>query len=101
MPTSHARAPVVCGIRVSHPDRPIYPELGITKIQLARYFEEIADWIVPHLVGRPLTLLHCPDGLAAPCNYLRHAKAWGPSVLRRVRIRVPANQAASACSPAA
>ena len=30
-----------------------------------------------HVAKRPLTLLHCPDGLAAPCNYLRHAKAWG------------------------
>jgi len=40
-----------------------------------------------HVAKRPLTLLHCPDGLAAPCNYLRHAKAWGPNALRRVHIR--------------
>jgi len=43
--------------------------------------------MLPHVAGRPLTLVHCPCGLAAPCNYLRHAKAWGPSALRRVRIR--------------
>jgi bifunctional non-homologous end joining protein LigD len=34
-----------------------------------------------------LTLLHCPAGVAAPCRFLKHAKAWGPSALRRVRIR--------------
>jgi bifunctional non-homologous end joining protein LigD len=34
-----------------------------------------------------LTLVHCPAGLAAPCNYLKHAKAWGPNALRRVQIR--------------
>lgn len=77
----------VLGVRISHPDRLIYPDLGITKIQLARYYEHIADWIVPHVAGRPLTLVHCPAGLAAPCLYLKHAKARGPSALRRVKIQ--------------
>jgi bifunctional non-homologous end joining protein LigD len=77
----------VAGIRISHPDRLIYPALGISKIQLAQYYERIADWIVPHVAGRPLTLVHCPDGLAAPCNFLKHAKAWGPNALRRVTIQ--------------
>jgi bifunctional non-homologous end joining protein LigD len=80
-------APTVAGIRISHPDRLIYPDLGISKLQLARYFDDIADWIVPHVAGRPLTLLHCPAGLAAPCLYLKHAKAWGPNALRRVKIQ--------------
>ena len=77
----------MAGVRISHPDRLIYPDLGISKIQLARYYEDIADWIVPHVAGRPLTLVHCPAGLAAPCIYLKHAKAWGPSALRRVKIQ--------------
>jgi bifunctional non-homologous end joining protein LigD len=95
-PTRHSRwrtaavsdsSPTVVGIRISHPDRVIYPDLGISKIQLARYYERIAEWIVPHVAGRPLTLVHCPAGIAAPCNFLKHAKAWGPSALRRVRIK--------------
>jgi hypothetical protein len=65
----------------------IYPDLGISKIQLARYFNDIADWIVPHVCARPLTLVHCPAGLAEPCLYLKHAKAWGPSALRRAKIQ--------------
>jgi len=65
----------------------IYSDLGISKIQLARYYERIAEWIVPHVAARPLTLVHCPAGLAAPCNFLKHAKAWGPSALRRVQIQ--------------
>jgi bifunctional non-homologous end joining protein LigD len=77
----------VGGVRISHPDRLIYPDLNISKIQLARYYEEIGDWIVPHVEGRPLTLVHCPAGVAAPCNFLKHAKAWGPSALRRVKIQ--------------
>lgn len=88
-PTSatDSRTSTVVGVRISHPDRLIYPDLGISKIQLARYYEAIADWIVPHVAGRPLTLVHCPAGLASPCIYLKHAKAWGPSALRRVKIQ--------------
>jgi bifunctional non-homologous end joining protein LigD len=78
---------VVAGIRVSHPDRLIYPDLGFSKAHLARYYENIGDWILPHVRGRPLTLVHCPAGLSGPCIYLKHAKAWGPSALRRVRIQ--------------
>jgi bifunctional non-homologous end joining protein LigD len=80
-------SPTVVGIRISHPDRVIYPDLGISKIQLARYYERIAEWIVPHVAARPLTLVHCPAGIAAPCHFLKHAKAWGPNALRRVRIQ--------------
>jgi bifunctional non-homologous end joining protein LigD len=86
-PVAEAKTSTVAGVRISHPDRLIYPDLDISKIQLARYYEDIADWIVPHVAGRPLTLLHCPAGLAAPCLYLKHAKAWGPSALRRVKIQ--------------
>ena len=86
-PTADPRMPTVVGVRISHPDRLIYPDLGISKIQLARYYGDIADWIVPHVAGRPLTLVHCPAGLAAPCIYLKHAKAWGPSALRRAKIQ--------------
>jgi bifunctional non-homologous end joining protein LigD len=86
-PASGDSSPTVVGVRISHPHRLIYPDVGISKIQLARYYERIADWIVPHVAGRPLTLVHCPTGIAAPCNFLKHAKAWGPSALRRVRIQ--------------
>ncbi len=43
----------VAGVRISHPDRVIYPDLGISKIQFAQYYERIAEWIVPHVAARP------------------------------------------------
>jgi bifunctional non-homologous end joining protein LigD len=76
----------VAGVHISHPDRLIYPDQDISKVELARYYESIADWIVPHVIGRPLTLVHCPAGIASPCMYLKHAKQWGPNALRRVKI---------------
>jgi len=77
----------VRGIRISHPERVIYPELDFSKLDLVRYYDGVAGRILPHVTDRPLTLVHCPDGLLAPCNYMRHRRVWGPDVLRRVRIQ--------------
>jgi bifunctional non-homologous end joining protein LigD len=79
--------PVVAGIALSHPGRLVFPDLNFSKLDLARYYERIAAWIVPHVAGRPLTLVHCPSGVGGPCTYMRHAKVWGPSALQRLRIR--------------
>jgi bifunctional non-homologous end joining protein LigD len=78
---------IVAGVSLSHPNRLIFPELAISKVDLARYYEAIAPWVLPHVTDRPLTLLHCPQGMGGPCQYLKHAKQWGPSALRRVRIQ--------------
>ena len=77
----------VRGIRISHPERVIYPDLAFSKLDLVRYYDGVGERILPHVVDRPLTLVHCPDGLQAPCNYMRHRKVWGPDMLRRVRIQ--------------
>jgi bifunctional non-homologous end joining protein LigD len=78
--------PVIAGVAISHANRVVFPDLGLTKLDIARFYETIAQWIVPHVRGRPLTLVHCPKGLSGSCTYMKHSKLWGPSVLRRVRI---------------
>lgn len=78
---------VIEGIRISHPERVVYPDLHVTKRRVAEYYAAMGRWIVPHLAGRPLTLVHCPQGIGARCIYLKHSKLWGPSVIRRVRIQ--------------
>jgi bifunctional non-homologous end joining protein LigD len=77
----------VAGVRITHPDRVLYPDPHVTKLDLARYYERIADWVVPHVAGRPLTLVRCPEGLAGSCFYVKHSKTWAPEPLRRVHIR--------------
>ena len=52
----------VAEITLSHPDRILYPEQGLTKRDLALYYERVAEWCMPHLIGRPLTLVRCPEG---------------------------------------
>ena len=59
-------------IKITHPDRLIWPALKISKGDLARYYAEIGDWMLPHVANRPLTLVRCPDGAEAKCFYQRH-----------------------------
>ncbi|WP_242395757.1 DNA ligase D [Anaeromyxobacter oryzisoli] len=75
------------GVRITHPDRVMFPEPGLTKADVVRYYAEVAPAMIPHLAGRPLTLYHCPEGLSGECRFLKHAKQWAPPAVRRVAIR--------------
>ena len=83
-PPSRPAAPAsaenaVHGIKVTHPSRVVYPSLNFTKLDLARYYDGVGELIVPHLAGRPLTLVRCPDGVGKECFYQRHL-AMGASL---------------------
>jgi bifunctional non-homologous end joining protein LigD len=76
----------VLGVKISHPDRVIWPQLGVKKIDLARYIEEVGDWLLPHVKNRPLSLVRCPDGVAGECFYQRHlTMAASPGNLQTVK----------------
>lgn len=81
----------VAGISISHPERVLYPDAGVTKLDLARYYEAIEAWILPHVLGRPLSLVRCPKGLVDgdpdACFYMKHSSVWAPPALRRVQLR--------------
>lgn len=76
----------VAGVSISHPERVVYPDIGVTKLNLARYYESIADWILPQVVGRPLTLVRCPAGQAGKCFYQKHLVDSRPESVRDVTI---------------
>lgn len=72
--------------RLTNPGRLLWPGQGITKQGLAEFYAEIADWILPHVAGRPLSLLRCPDGVEAKGFFQKHAWAGlGPGV-RQVAV---------------
>lgn len=58
--------------RLTHPERIVYPDSGITKGAVADYYRAVADWLLPELVERPLSLLRCPDGVGAQCFFQKH-----------------------------
>ena len=77
---------MVAGVRISHPDRVVYPGRGLSKEDVAEYYEAVADLMVPHLAGRPLTVVRCPEGVADQCFFQKHAGAWLPGRVARVTV---------------
>jgi bifunctional non-homologous end joining protein LigD len=75
------------GIRISNPHRVIYPKQGITKIELAHYYDAVAARMLPHVVNRPMSLLRCPKGRGDECFFQKHASAGFPDALMRVNVR--------------
>jgi bifunctional non-homologous end joining protein LigD len=74
------------GVRLTHPDRVLYPEQGITKLSLARYYGAVRDWILPEVRNRPLSLVRCPEGEGGTCFYQKHVGAGVPDSIGRAEI---------------
>ena len=77
----------VAGVRITNPDRVLFPSAGITKRALAEYYVAIAEHVLPHVKDRPTTLVRCPEGAGGPCFYQKHEGYWAPESLRRVPIQ--------------
>lgn len=75
------------GVRLTHPEKVLYPDDGITKLELATYYQSIAEWVLPHMVNRPLVLVRCPSGQQGKCFYQKHPTTGTPEALRRIPIR--------------
>ncbi len=68
-------------------DRVRYPEQAITKGQLIAYLAVLADWMLPHVANRPLTLVRCPEDQKKPCFFQKHILAGAPSPIHRLPFR--------------
>lgn len=67
----------VGGVGISHPDRVVYPSDGITKLDLARFYDAIAEHMLPHVVGRPLSVVRVPDTIDGQQFFQRHLPEHG------------------------
>ncbi len=72
--------------RLTHPERILWPERGVTKEGLAEFYAEIADWILPHVAGRVLSLVRCPSGVGEKCFFAKHAWHGLSDAVRRVDV---------------
>src|SRR6185503_3083732 len=72
------------GVRLTNPNRVLYPDVGITKLALAQYYAAIGDWALPELKDRVLSLVRCPEGYTNECFYQKHVMAGVPDVVGRV-----------------
>lgn len=77
---------IVEGVRLSNPDKILYPEQGITKAELAEYYVTVAPRMLSHVARRPVTMVRCPTGQEKKCFYQRHAGSGVPEQLHEVTV---------------
>lgn len=75
------------GVRLTHPDRVLYPEQGITKRDLAAFYERISGWILPHVARRPLAIVRCPKGPGGNCFFQKHPAESLPGEIRGIKVK--------------
>jgi bifunctional non-homologous end joining protein LigD len=68
----------VADVHLTHPDRVYWDDAGVTKRDLAEYYVKAWKWMRPHVAGRPISLLRCPEGTSGQCFFQKHARAGIP-----------------------
>ncbi len=74
-------------IKLTRPDKVLFPDAGITKSDLVEYYKRVADRMVPHLRGRPLSMQRFPDGIDAPGFFQQAAPRFAPDWVKRATVK--------------
>jgi bifunctional non-homologous end joining protein LigD len=85
--TSEQAAPAMkTRVRLTHPDKVLFPESGVTKAELAAYLDMAADRMGPHIFGRPVSLVRAPDGVGKQTFFQKHAMKGMPDDIKLIPI---------------
>src|SRR5690606_18279572 len=77
----------VAGRRLTSPDNVLWPEAGLTKLDLANYFDAFGRRLLPHVKNRPLSIVRCPEGYQGECFFQKHHNPSTPDSIETVSIR--------------
>jgi len=72
-------ADTVGKVKLTHPDRVYWQDAAVTKRDLADYYSKVWKWMKPHVAGRPIALVRCPEGAEGQCFFQKHARAGIPT----------------------
>jgi bifunctional non-homologous end joining protein LigD len=78
--------PARLGFKVTHPEKVVDPQTGVTKQALIDYYLAVAPLMLPHVTGRPLSLVRCPNGAGQKCFYQKHLGPGMPPGIGGVEI---------------
>lgn len=73
-------------IRLTHPEKILDVESGLTKQMLADYYWAVAEEMLPHIADRPLSLVRCPEGSGQPCFFQKHVNSMLPPGIGSVDV---------------
>jgi bifunctional non-homologous end joining protein LigD len=74
-------------ITITHPERRLFGDEEVSKLDVAVYAARVADWMLPHILKRPLSLIRCTSDNKASCFYQRHATMGLPNVFKKVKLK--------------
>jgi bifunctional non-homologous end joining protein LigD len=79
---------VIADVKLTHPDKLLYPDEHITKRDLAEYYQVVQEWILPHVINRPMALVRCPNGQTGKCFFQRNWNATLPRAIDKVYVGI-------------
>jgi bifunctional non-homologous end joining protein LigD len=83
-------ADTIQGVRISQPNKPLWPDAGdgqaVTKLDLAHYYDQVGDWMMDHIEGRPCSLVRAPDGIGKQHFFQRHAMPGQSSLFEMITV---------------